>query len=215
MASIDQPDGMVIDNGLIVTVGFFVNTDRVAMVFPMCTDSTIDKNSSAGSLAGAFGDAIVSKIAACMAETNTFARFTQVEGMVDGIVPGRDDYVPIDYPGTRDGTPLPSQVAALMYFYEDGRDVETGKRVACGRNFIPGISETDVTGTLISSDLQSAMNTLAEALQNGVDDEIGATWYRILAKPQGETTGGSVKRTYQFGSRGYVCTQKRRLLPRL
>lgn len=211
----DQPTGMQNDNGLILTIGVGgADAGLSAVVLPMCSDSDIDKNKSANS----FIDGFTGDLSAFtgIISSDAFIAFIQVEGMVDGIVPARKDFAPTDQPGTRGAGLAPAQVSALAYWYEDSRDVVgPTEKLRVGKCFLPGLCKDDVGAVGIVSDVVDQIGTWANDLQAGITDGDGNTWYRVLAAPKPRTPGQDIRRTYANGGRNYICTQRRRLLPRL
>ena len=208
-----QPSGMMNDSGVIVTIGIQNVLDRCAIVLPLGTSATFDKVLGCQQVCTGIFDTIMPLLLACISE-NSYVTFIAAEGMVDGVIPHRNDYIPTDNPGTRSGVPMPSQVAGLLAFYEDPDDATPGSRMRVGKNFLPGISTNDVEGDHLDDALLSAMQALSEALVSGFMDSASNEWYRVLAAPKPRTPGTALKRIAAHNERGYVCTQRRRLIPR-
>lgn len=212
MAGASQAESMINDNGIMCTIGYIVNGDYCACVLPFATDGTIDKNESCSDFLNAFEDGPLDDFIALLS-SDVYISFIAADGMIDGIAPWRFDFAVTDKPGTRGANPAPAQVSALLFFYEDGRDVDDGAKISIGKNFVSGISQDDLLGDIISDDLVVACGTFLDDVQNGFTDAKSNKWYRVLSKPAG-APGQPIKRTYNTGVRGYVCTQKRRLIPR-
>jgi len=214
--SFTQPTGMTNDNGVILTIGIKDLEQRSAIVIPVCTNVTSIP------LWEICNDAVVSFYTSCRTalldclSEDVNVSFIQGEGMRDGMVPFRIDYPNTALPGTTAGDPLPSQVAALMAFYEDPTDVAAGGKIRCAKNYLPGISEIVVVGNEVLSAQLANMQTFGDLLQQGFPTlaSSGDKWYRVLASPVPRTPGTIVKRTINCVPRGYICTQKRRLIPR-
>lgn len=210
----DQPSGMIIDNGVILTVGVQSGYDRVACVIPLCADDSIPPVSGCQSALEGWGASIRDSFLACMSSL-AFLRFVQAEGMIDGMIPYREDYAPTDFPGTRGATIMPSQVTGLCVFYEDPADAVVGARMRVGKNFIPGLCADDIAQDFLVPDLVTAIAGFATAMQAGFAGSIGShTFYRVLAGDVRSPAGTPIKRVITAQARGYVCTQKRRLIPR-
>jgi len=209
-----QPTGMTSDNGVIVTLGLSVNGDRCAIVFPMVTDiaPTVPEHLCFNAVE-AIRDGILDDLLAQLSSSDVFATFCQGEGMDDGKVPFREDYAAADHPGTRSGDAVPSQVAALMFFYADQEDLDPGQRIREAKNFIPGITSDVMSGNIIGSGVPAALGDIATTLQAGVTGG-GSTYYRVLAAPRPRGTAQAIKRIITGNCRGYVVTQRRRLIPR-
>lgn len=211
MPSVDQPTGLAKTNACVITLGYVCNNDRCAITLPMATDTDINPNDGLQQLADNLATVLVTPWADCVSSA-TYCSFVACESMNNGVVPARVDFAPADHPGTRGATSVASQVAGLMVFYEDSRDVSGTEKIRVGKNFISGIATDDVVGDELVADLQANIVSLAESLQNGIDDGDGNTWYRVLAREG--IAGPQIRRTYSFASRGYVVTQRRRLIPR-
>lgn len=203
------------DKGIILTFGILSNADRCAIVVPVFTDnSTLDATTLAQDAIDS-ADATISASIADTLATDSFLTFIQAEGMIDGIIPSRIDYAPSDFPGTRTGVSGPSSNGALMEFYRDPADPTPSGRVSVAKNIIPGISTTDVSGDVISLDLQSNVVSLAVALQEGFASAANPSqkWYRAAAALERSDTTGQIPRTITHVVRRYIGTQRRRLTP--
>lgn len=211
-----QPTGMKNDDGVIVTIGIETGTDRCAIVLPLATDVTsIGPEVICADAIGAVVVSVFPLLVPCLSSTANI-RFVAGEGMIDDRVPYRIDYSVSDHPGTGGDDPIPSQAAGLIVFYEDPEDNTGGGRMLCGKNFIPGLPNDEVVAANVISTMVTKLNTLAALLQTGFPTGTvsGQNWYRVLATPKPRTSGTIVKRTITSMARGYVCTQKRRLIPR-
>lgn len=205
-----QPAGMTTSGGVILTVGIQVVLDRCAIVIPLANLNDLDKVLGTSQVVSGFFAAPFDLLLDCLCE-NAYITFLAAEAMIDGCVPHRADYGVTDHPGTRTGNPLPAQVAALTSYYQEPEDV-TGGRIRVGKSFVPGISTDDVAGDNISTTLMSALETFAETLLSGFDCD-GETFYRVLAAPTDRTPATSLSRLAAHVTRGYVATQRRRLIP--
>jgi hypothetical protein len=203
------------DNGVVLTVGILSGPDRCAIVLPLGTDSSeIDANNLCADAVLAFNFTCMTLLTACLS-TAAQVTFLSADGMVDGKTPSRQDFIPNANQGLRGENVLPSQVAALLYFYRDA-DQEVGTpRVKLGKNFVPGIANEDVVVDILSTDLVDLLITFSDSLQNGFPTQLDSSkkWYRYLAMPKERTTGTSLIPTYLHGCRQYVGTQRRRLIP--
>ena len=223
-APITQPADMTMLKGFMLTVGVVVNNDRCAVVYPMAWDGTLeDDNAIAASLLDAFqNDAMVSFLT--LISNNAYISFLQAEGMRPGNVPARISFDPSYAPGTGSAGPMPSATAGLLYFIEDHRDVGFGAhKIREGKTFVPGIPRDAVAGDVVNSTWTGLAETHTNILQAGLHPatiEPDLTWYRVLAKPTSKPPAPPVddetplKRVFYNGGRGYVVTQRRRLIPR-
>jgi len=212
----NQPAGMTNDYGVILTIGVVNYADRSAIVIPLGTDAT-----SITDYERCY-DAVASFLAQCMSSftpmlANTaYVSFIQAEGMVDGMTPYREDYAAATYDGTGGSPGLPSNVTGLIAFYEDPDDAPTAERVRVGKNFIPAVPSSLISGDIIDPTLVAAYLTFGDLLQEGFDSTAapGYKFYRVLATPGDRIANEPLIRTIAARPRGYVCTQRRRLTPR-
>ncbi len=212
----EQPAGMQNTNGCIVTVGIRTPQDRAAIVLPVATD-----NDSAGArqLCAACGDAVeeslLDLICACIG-ASAYVTFVQAEGMVDGMIPVRADYGILDHPGTRTGPGECSQIAGLMMYYALPEDLPLNHRMVVSKNFLPGLSDTDVSGDYIADDVVTAMEAFLAAVTMGFAGTTfpEVTFYRVMSAPRVRTPGTQLVRVGLTLARKYVGTQRRRLIPR-
>lgn len=212
-----QPAGMTSGQGAILTIGLNINTDRCAVVMPFALDGgAFDPASGPEALVESFQTGVLATFMGKIADTNCYASFLSAEGMDDGCVPSRNDFVPTLFPGTDSGTPMPSQVAGLMAFYADPADLAPGARMACAKNFVPGIARSHVIGDTIDATYVTGLAAFALSLQTGFLNAGtgGGTWYRVLAAPRPRGSAVNLKRIINGDFRGYVVTQRRRLTPR-
>lgn len=212
----EQPTSLVNDMGVVLTVGINVFSDRTAIVLPMVSNaSSLTAVTLCEDAVQSFLDQAILQLQNCMSN-DCYITFLQGEGMVDGKVPYRKDFTLDDFPGTYASITLPAQNAGLVVFYQDPAQVAPGARIACGKTFIPGLPQSMVVGSDILAELIGKMNTLGTKLQGGYPSTASSSdaWYRVLATPKPRTAGTIVDRTINRVARGYVSTQKRRMLPR-
>jgi hypothetical protein len=207
---------MVNDNGVIVTVGIVCNGDRCAIVFPLAAPSNsmtpdqLCKDACINWIA-----AQVSGLQALLANT-AYISFIAGEGMVDGLVPYRADFDPTTYPGLGTTDIMPSNVNGLLAFYEDPADMgPPGQRMRVGKTFIPGVPRDQVVGDRFQVSWVGSAQALADQLQGGFasSGDPSVNWYRILAAGP-RAPGTPVRRVITDLARGYIVTQRRRLIPR-
>ena len=206
-----QPSGLVSENGYIVTIGVVGNADRTAIVFPLATNGTVDPITGAQDLITGIETTILDEITPCFSEDGQIT-FVSAESMVDGHLPARSDYDDNTYPGTRASGAVSSQVASLLIFYSDPADLPPDGRVRVGKNFIPFVPEDDLSGDIISDPLSSNIEALGYDLLNGFSAGSN-TFYRVIAADSTRTPGTPLIRSAQRTARGYVGTQRRRLIP--
>lgn len=201
--------------GVILTVGITAQSNRCALVFPVGTDAGILSDIITCSLAlKAFRTNVLPALCDCFGSEGD-VRFINAEGMKDGMIPYREDYDPATFTGTRGGGGLPASCGLLISFYEDPADVVAGHRMRVGHNTIPAQAPDDWPDGYAVGALVDAGNTLANLLVGGwaFDPAVGSEkWYRYLAAPA-RTAGTSVRRIVGGTTRGYVGTQRRRLIP--
>jgi hypothetical protein len=205
------------DQGAILTIGLVINSDRVAVVEPyglsgisggaveLCFDLVASWRSAAATL---FVNCVSS---------DGYISFIAAEGMQDGKVPYRADFDPSIYPGTAAAGATPNNVSGLIVYYQDPADVVAGHRIRVAKTFMPGIPSGNLVGDQIDSTQQASYNDYATIVQPGFDSTgfPSGKWYRMLATPKPRATTQQIMRTVNTITRGYVVTQKRRLIPRL
>lgn len=203
------------DKGVILTFGILSGADRCAIVMPVFTDSTLFGPVTLVQDAVSSADTNLSTLLADCLATDSLVLFIQGEGMIDGMIPSRLDYAPADFPGTRTGDAMPSSCGAIMGFYRDPADPLPSTRVSLGKNIIPGISADDVTGDVISLDLQNAVIDLADMLVTGwaSTGDSGNKWYRASVAVPRANTSDHIPRCASQIVRRYIGTQRRRLIP--
>lgn len=201
------------DNGVILTVGILSGVDRTEMVFPVAAAGAVqDPNDLCLNCLNAFTTGLVfAKFLDCIS-SDAQVTYVQAEGMVDGKVPARKAYAAGAQLGTRPTGVMSSQVASLLIWYEEAADAVTGERIRVGKNFLPGLSEDDITGDIISLTLQGFILTFMDNMAQGFVALVPAgTFYRGLAA--NNSPAGNVRRIGRYGVRDYVGTQRRRLTP--
>lgn len=218
-----QQPAMLNQQGVILTIGMLCNYERLAIVEPYGIDlADVDRNTMCADLVSSWIDAVKTQFLACLSEDAAIT-FIQAEGMTDGAVPYREDYSPADNPGTYAETAEPTGITGLIVYYEDPADVEAGKKMRVGKTFMPAVPVGQVSLQNISSTLQGKYATYAGLVRDGIDsDEHGGNkWYRVLSVPyelvdghRVRTPGMSIPRVVTPVVRGYVATQRRRMVPR-
>lgn len=202
--------------GVILTVGIRTPQDRAAIVLPLATDTTeLDNRAFCANAAVAFEESCLDLLTEALG-ASAYVAYLQCVGMVDGMIPVRTDYGILDHPGQRTGPGECSQIAALTVFYCHPDDLTLGSRMRVGKNFIPGLSDTDVSGDYIVGAVQDALDAFLDPLLKGFVTEAtpSTTWYRVLSIPKLRTPGQELKRIALGYTRLYVGTQRRRLIPR-
>jgi hypothetical protein len=211
-----QPAGMTNTNGVILSVGLFVNSEPWQMVMPLVTDATsLDAATLCKDAAQSFEASIFADILPIISSDGYIA-FVSAEGMTNGAIPWRDTYASTANPGTGAAGAIPTNACALGVIYEDPEDSTLGARIRLAKTFISGISHTDVIGNTITPDLATRINNFLLDLQAGFASiaDVSSSWYRVLNVPQPRTNGAPVVRLLQPEARGGIYTQKRRLVPR-
>src|SRR6185369_5785530 len=99
-----QPVDMHSNMGVICTIGVMSKNDRTAIVFPMATDSSNLDRASLCDDALETLQSIAAPLLQAVMSVDAHVTHIQVEGMMDGSVPARQDYAAGLYPGTRTGT---------------------------------------------------------------------------------------------------------------
>ena len=203
---------MLAENSVIITIGILVNADRCAIVFPLSSDTAVDPITGCGDAVSGVVSDIIPLLQQCMA-SDSYIQYVQAEGAVDGMTPQRSDFSSGLYPGLVSGVSAPSSVGGMMGFYEDPADKPTPtSRTRLGKNTIPGVSVSELTGDLISLAIQGALLALGNDLLNGFTGGSNR-WYRVV-KIVSRTIGAGVIRAADNIARGYVVTQRRRMVPR-
>jgi len=221
---VDQPTTLTMGLGFMSTIGIVVNNDRCAIVSPMAYEGTAtDENALAASLNDAIVAGILPQLLPLLS-SDAYVSYVQAEGMWHLHVPDRVDFAPTDQPGTGSSGAMPSTVGGLLYFIMDARDAGfTRKKIAQGKNFIPGIPRSEVTGDKISTTWQNLGTAFTNQMQKGINAAVvepSLKWWRMLAKPTSPpfpdpvTEATAISRVFANGSRGYVVTQRRRVIPR-
>lgn len=212
----NQPAGMTNDQGILLTVGASVNGDDMAIVLPLCTDYTPATDTSiAEDAVESFAAASISLLQACMSN-DSYITFVAAESMIDGQLPYRADYDDTTYPGMGATGAAPSQVCGLVAFYQDPNDVLANAKIRVGKTFMFATPSSEISGDELSDAQVAAINAWASPVQQGIPSLAvgGSYFYRILAAPRTRATGQAINRTINAVVRGYVATQRRRLIPR-
>src|SRR6185369_3439051 len=127
----------------------------------------------------------------------------QVEGMMDGSVPARQDYAAGLYPGTRTGTTIANNVCGLGALYCDPTDTPAGDVMPVAKTFFPGLSTSDVTNDLVATAVRTAIEAFLQALQEGMVSAGSGDgkWWRVLKKASQTAFSELLKRTINWVSR--------------
>ena len=211
------------DNGVIVTLGFQIGDQSVAIVLPMGEPAGLstEPQQTNNAVNAVLGWATVGTDLMSYLSPGCYLSYIQGDGMVDGYIPARYEFAPATHPGTGTGNPVPQQVSALITGYDD-----TGFSVAALRRchtYLPGLPQAAFTAEILNPTLQYNLETLFNKLIFiGVSEDTNSTvWFRYLAAPyvvvSGKRTrpsGTNIRRIGAFDCRSYAATQKRRLLPR-
>lgn len=199
--------------GVILTIGINVSGDRASIVIPVCSDEqSLTPNNLCESAITAANAALLNPICDCLS-SSAFCTFMQAEGMKNGRPPYRADYGTAN-PGTLSSGALPASCGALMTFYEDFTSEEVGARIGCGHNTIPGVPSSMFVNGYMQSTLFDNVLIVAQLLVSGFSDTGSSMpkFYRTLAACEREGDGAVKKIAYGV-VRGYVGTQRRRIIP--
>lgn len=210
------------NQGAILTIGGICNSERLAVVEPWgCNQDAPDKVVLCSDLVGAWENDAMSLFLASVSEDFKLL-FLQAEGMTDGCVPFRVDFGPSEHPGTIAEVAEPTSVCGLLTYYEDPADVPAGKRMRTGKTFWPAVPVGQIASQSISAILQADYGAYSDTVLAGIDSVAfpGKKWFRMLATPyeviagkKVRTAGLPIPRVAAGVPRGYIATQRRRLLP--
>lgn len=202
------------DECFVARIGFYFNLQRAECVFPLVPDAPVTNTAQrCQKIATALRDDTYTALLASI-PAGVEVKFTEVHSMTPGFIPARIDEVPGALVGTwATGTPIANQVAALGVFYTDDHATSPTGRVRVGKTFLPGISETAVTGDIITSGFKAAFDAWLEKLTDGSIVDTDTFIYRRGVNSSGDPSQ-AVYRADSFMIRDYVVTQRRRLLPR-
>lgn len=202
-------------SGVILTIGILAQGNRCALVMPVGTDSNLmTPVILCGAAVLAFKANVLPDLLDCMG-SEAEVTYIQGEGMIDGQVPFRQDYPPATYTGTRGGGSLPASCGLLLSMYEDPVDVVAGHKIRVAHNTIPGQSPDDWTDGSPDLTIISNGDTIINTFVAGwnFDPSSGSDkWYRFLAATD-RVVGTHIDRIATGQARGYVGTQRRRLVP--
>lgn len=205
-------------SGVVVTIGIMAAGDRTAIVIPLATPTEeIDNKDLCFKACDAVESSLYGYLLDCIC-TQAYIRYIQAEAMMNGKVPFRKGYGTTEYPGTRTGVVMPSNVAglALFYSYKEEDDPPT-KRTRVAKTFLPGLSATDVDGDVMVSALRGKITLFANALIDGIADSGSPSniWHRALAVPRPRPTDPqtALGRIASAVVPNNVATQRRRLIP--
>ncbi len=203
-------------NGAILTIGMVCDGERVAIVEPWGLDATgPDPATLCQDLIDSWQAAVTVTFLACLA-SDAYIAFLEANGMQDGRVPYRSDYTSAAFPGTASGTSLPSNVTGLIAYYQTPADVPAGHRIRVAKTFMPGVPYPSVTGNVVAPAQTDLYTAYGAEVQAGITSVLypGQSWWRMLATPKPRSVAQTIPRTINCVARGYVCTQRRRLIPR-
>lgn len=205
------------DKGVVIVIGVKVHDDRACVVLPCATDSpSVNADILCSEAVLSAKEALVPLITPCL---SSYAEITFIEAhpMDAGTAqPYREDFVVGTYPGEEVEEALPASVGGLMCFYQEPADGTPGAALRHSRMNLPGIAESMVTLSRLTTGALTDLNTLANKQVDGFKRTAGTiTYYRVLAAPAAD--GGNavnlIRLTQTPVARGYVGTQRRRLLP--
>jgi hypothetical protein len=202
--------------GAILTIGMVLNGERVACVEPYGLDQVDpDKITFCDDLVTTWRTANMAAWLAMLSQ-DCYVAFLSADGMQDGAIPHREDYTPTTHVGAQAHPSLPSNVTGLIAYYEDPADVVPGHRIRVAKTFVPGIPDVQVVGQQVLTAQILLMATYSGQVQGGFASTLypGQDWYRMLSVPKPRATDAQIPRTATNTPRGYVCTQRRRLIPR-
>jgi len=215
MAFIEQTAATA-EFGCVLTVGFVVNNDRSACVFPMCNPGGgIDRVKFCSDLVEAFNTSALPGLLGLLS-SDCQVTFVQADGMVDGYIPFRNDSTSTENFGTLTAGTTPDQAAGLIAWYVDPADIISGHKIRVAHNFIPGVPADQVVSNAVQTAWLTAALAFATTMQNGFPAfAMSGTWSRYLKAPKKplNVIGTNVLRVSTAVIRGYVGTQRRRLLP--
>lgn len=201
------------DDGVILTVGVFSGVDRMAIVIPVYNeDGSLDNLTMCEKAILDFISSQLTLLTSCLAQ-NSYVTHINSEAMTNGKIPYRTDFSPTDHPGTVTSDALPSHTTGLVIFYQDPTDVTPPNRIHVGKNFMPAVPSGEVTNDGISVGLFNDYAAFASPFLDGYGSS-GQKWYRAVRAPKNRAASTPVERIGVTTARGYVCTQKRRLVPR-
>jgi hypothetical protein len=146
---------------------------------------------------------------------DAYIAFISAEGMQDGVVPHRQDYSPTTYTGASTGHACPNNVTQLLVFYQEPLDIVGHARMRVAKTNLPALSIEQLDGGQINPTQVGFLQTVADHLQRGMvsDSDVGYYWYRGLAMPKPRNVSHNILRCTAQTVRGYVATQRRRLVP--
>jgi len=219
MSFYDQP-AMTTEYGAILTVGMKVHGDRVAIVIPIGTDAEpTNVDTLCNDLVEQFNSECMDTLTPCLSE-DTQVCFLNAEHMEKNVLPSRMDLGGAEaIMGEAEGNAASCGTTGLCIFYGNPDDVPAPGRLRIGKMFIPGVPAGLITGDRVAGSLQAAYQAFADLLLEGFECGLSQStkYYRVLAYPRPQPVrgaGDSLKRCEQALARGYVATQRRRMIPR-
>ena len=201
--------------GVVLTIGMLSGGDRCSLVLPIATDS-----SAAGPITLCYlaVESVKANLLPSLLDcfgTEGEVTFLQGEGMASGTVPYREDFTSGTYVGTQGGGKIPSNCGLLIACYEEPADIVPDHKIRVAHNTIPGQSPDNWPDGTADSAIITAGETFAGKLLTGwrLNPVVGSdSFYRVLAAKRG-TSGTGLDRIAATNVRGYVGTQRRRLVP--
>ena len=212
-----QPS-VTVSRGVILTIGGLVGGDRVATVEPYITDSTaLDDSLLCADLITSWASAARASYLAMLSASYSLM-YISAEAMTNGEIPARADFTIGAYPGTIIGVPLPANVTGLLRYYRDPDDAALlpSGRMTVGKTFVPAVPVANVALDIIDGTLQGVYLSYALAALNGWSSsgDSGKKWFRCVAKGPRSPFNSPVPRAIAVEADFYVCTQRRRMIPR-
>jgi len=219
MAFYDQP-ACTSTGGVILTVGMKVHGDRCAIVIPLATDGPpLNVDTLCNDAVEAFNTSCVGILTPCLSQ-DTQVCFLNAEHMELNTLPSRMDLGGAEaIMGEVESDALPCNITGLCIFYGDPADLVLPGRLRLGKMFMPGVPSGEVTADRVSATLQSAYQDFADLLLEGFPTLYApsSSYYRMLAYPRPQPARSAAQILMgceQSVARGYVATQRRRLIPR-
>lgn len=204
------------DTGAILTIGCLCNGERLSIVEPYgLDDASADLSTFVKDLIDSWVAANMVNFLACCSQDLAIV-FLSGEGMRDGRIPYRTDYAVTAHKGTISSAALPTSVCGLISYYCDPADVVPGHRLGVAKTFFPGLPDAAVTGQAVSSAQQLLYGNYASVVIGSFASVAfsGSNWWRMLSAPKPRSVSTQIPRIEVKVARGYVATQKRRLVPR-
>jgi len=211
------------DAGVILSVDIQSEGSFGQIVIPLANQAgeAINKERFCRNAVFAFVNDARDKLLDCMS-VNASIIGVGATGMVNGMVPYRENYAVDAFPGTNEpGEDVePSSISVIALYYpnmEDYGPIGTF-RLRSGRNYIFGVPETETGGNVITSGMKALVEEFAEAFITGiVYDDTGEggeniTWNRVVNAVRG-AAGQTIYFASSFVVKSIVGSVSRRLRP--